>query len=44
MTMPRMLEADAEHSAAATLPRAMEVKAMEDCTVEGSTHRNSSPA
>ena len=29
--------------AADTLPRAMEVRAMEDCTVDGSVQRNSNP-
>src|SRR3546814_10572379 len=39
--MPSRLEKDALTTAAATLPRAMAVKAMEDCTVEGSSVRNS---
>ncbi len=34
---------DALHTAAATLPRAMAVKAIDDCTVEGSRVRNSMP-
>ena len=42
--MPSRLEKDALHTAAATLPRAMAVKAIEDCTVEGSKVRNSMPA
>ncbi len=42
-TMPRRLEKDALHIAAATLPRAMAVKAMDDCTVEGSSVRNRMP-
>ena len=33
----------AEQIAAATLPRAIEVKAIEDCTVEGRMHRNMTP-
>ncbi|MNR02424.1 hypothetical protein D3C85_1182740 [compost metagenome] len=37
--MPRMLEAEALHTAADTLPPAMEVKAMADCTVAGRAHR-----
>ena len=39
-----MFEPDAAQIAAGTLPPAMEVKAIEDCTVEGSTHRNRMPA
>ena len=42
--MPSRLDAVAAHSAAATLPRAIEVNAIEDCTVDGSTHSISSPA
>src|SRR3546814_10920192 len=42
--MPSRLEKDALTTAAATLPRAMAGKAMEDCTVEGSSVRNSKPA
>ncbi len=42
--MPNRLDAVAAHSAAATLPRAIEVKAIEDCTVDGSTHSISTPA
>ncbi len=41
--MPIRLEAEALHRAAATLPRAMDVKAMEDCTVDGRTQRNITP-
>ena len=41
--MPSRLEAVAAHSAAGTLPRAIEVKAIEDCTVDGSTHSSSRP-
>jgi hypothetical protein len=40
---PRMLENDALTTAPATLPRAMEVKAIEDWTVEGTRQRNSTP-
>ena len=36
---PRMLEAEALTTAPATLPRAIEVKAIEDCTVEGTSVR-----
>jgi len=42
--MPKMLEADAEQIAAGTLPPAIEVKAIEDCTVDGRQQRNISPA
>ena len=42
--MPSRLDAVAAHSAAGTLPRAIEVKAIDDCTVDGSTHSISSPA
>ena len=41
--MPNRFDAVAAHSAAATLPRAMEVNAIEDCTVDGSRHSISSP-
>ncbi|MNZ98523.1 hypothetical protein D3C78_1178070 [compost metagenome] len=37
--IPRMLEAEALHTAAGRLPRAMAVKAMADCTVPGNAHR-----
>ena len=37
--MPARLENAALHTAPATLPRAMAVKAMEDCTVDGSSDR-----
>ena len=40
---PMRLETDAAQIAAGTLPPAIEVKAIEDCTVEGSTDKNSSP-
>ena len=43
MNMPMMLDAEALHSAAATLPPAIEVKATDACTVEGNVHRNSRP-
>jgi len=43
-TRPNTLDTDALHSAAATLPRAIEVMAMADCTVEGSKPMNSRPA
>ena len=42
--MPTRLDAVAAQSAPATLPRAIEVNAIEDCTVDGSTHSTSSPA
>ena len=41
--MPMMLDNEALHSAAATLPPATEVKITEACTVEGRVQRNSRP-
>lgn len=41
--MPSRLDAEAAHTAAETLPRAIEVNAIDDCTVDGSVHRNSTP-
>jgi hypothetical protein len=41
--MPSRFEAEAAQTAAATLPRPMEVKAIDDCTVEGRQHRNRMP-
>jgi hypothetical protein len=41
--MPSRLEAEAAQTAAATLPRPIEVKAIDDCTVEGRQQRNSMP-
>lgn len=41
--MPTRLENEPAQMAAATLPRAREVKAIEDWTVDGTRHRNSSP-
>src|SRR5258706_4080105 len=41
--MPIRLEADALHTAAGTLPLAIDVKAIDDCTVDGSVHRNRTP-
>ncbi len=43
MKMPSRLEAEALHTAAGTLPRAIEVNAMADCTVAGRQHRNMMP-
>src|ERR1700677_3859357 len=43
-TIPNMLDTEALHRAAGTLPRAIEVKAIEDCTVEGSTQTNINPS
>jgi hypothetical protein len=43
-TIPMRLENDALQIAAATLPFAMEVNAIEDCTVEGRQHKNITPA
>ena len=41
--MPSRLDADALHTAAGTLPRAMDVNAIADCTVAGRQHRNRMP-
>src|SRR5450830_1562205 len=41
--IPSKLDAEALQIAAGTLPRATDVKAMDDCTVDGSTHRNRMP-
>ena len=41
--MPNRFEADAAQTAAATLPRATEVKAIEDCTVDGRQQRKTTP-
>ena len=41
--MPSRLETEPAQIAAGTLPRAIEVKAIEDWIVDGSTHRKSSP-
>ncbi len=40
---PSRLDTEALHTAAGTLPRASEVKAMEDCTVAGRAQRNRMP-
>ncbi|CAJ3473162.1 Uncharacterised protein [Burkholderia pseudomallei] len=42
--MPSRLDADAEQTAAGTLPLAIDVNAIDDCTVDGSVQRNSTPA
>src|SRR5690625_7987204 len=42
-TIPSKLEADALHTAAGTLPPAIEVKAMADCTVAGRAHKYRMP-
>ena len=42
-TTPSRFEKLAAQIAAATLPPAIEVNVIEDCTVDGSAHRNSSP-
>ena len=42
-TTPTMLDNDALTIAAETWPRAIEVNAIDDCTVDGTRHRNSSP-
>src|SRR6201996_1087366 len=41
--IPTMFDSDALPGAAETFPRAIEVNAIEDCTVDGTRHRNSSP-
>src|SRR5450830_382909 len=41
--IPSKLDAEALQIAAGTLPRATDVKAIEDCTVDGNTHRNKMP-
>lgn len=41
--MPARLEKEPAQIAAGTLPRAIEVKAIEDWIVEGTRQRNSSP-
>ncbi|OBI49913.1 hypothetical protein A5705_00535 [Mycobacterium sp. E787] len=40
---PRMFDNDALTMAADTWPRAIDVNAMDDCTVDGTRHRNSRP-
>ena len=42
-TTPIMLDAEALMIAPGTLPRAMEVKFTEDCTVDGTRHMNRMP-
>ena len=44
ITIPRRLEADAAQTAAGTFPRAIDVNAIDDCTVEGSRQRNRIPS
>src|SRR3546814_5466742 len=39
-TTPTMLDADAAQSAAGTVPQAIDVNAIDDCTVEGRKHTN----
>ena len=41
--MPRMLDREALHSAAATLPPAIEVKITDACTVDGKVQRKIRP-
>ena len=43
INIPIIFENEALHTAAATLPRATEVKAIEDCTVDGKKHMNRKP-
>src|SRR5882757_11446443 len=42
--MPIRLENEALHKAAATFPLAMDVNAIDDCTVDGRQHKNITPA
>ena len=42
-TTPSMLDNEALTMAAGTLPCAIDVNAIEDCTVDGTRHRNSRP-
>jgi hypothetical protein len=44
MKIPSRLEAEALHTAAGTLPLAIEVNAMDDWTVDGSVQRKRTPA
>ena len=41
--IPIIFDADALHIAAATFPRAIDVKAIDDCTVDGSTQIYKTP-
>jgi len=41
--MPNKFDAEALTMAAATLPRATEVNTIDDCTVDGNTHKNKIP-
>lgn len=43
MTTPARFDGDAQHRAAGTLPRAIDLNAIDDCTVDGSSDRNVSP-
>ena len=43
MKIPNRLDADAAQIAAGILPRAIEVNAIDDCTVDGKVHKNSTP-
>src|ERR1700677_786532 len=42
-TMPVRFDAVAEQTAAGMLPRALDVRAIDDCTVDGSAQRNKTP-
>jgi hypothetical protein len=42
--MPSKLDADALHTAAGTLPLAMDVNAIDDWTVDGNVQRKRTPA
>src|SRR3546814_15440344 len=43
MKTPRKFDSDAAHNAAATLPPAIDVNAIDDCTVDGIKQRSTTP-
>src|SRR3546814_18510945 len=43
MKTPRKFDSDAAHNAAATLPPAIDVHAIDDCTVDGIKQRSTTP-
>lgn len=43
MKIPRIFEAVAEHIAAGTFPFAIDVNAIDDCTVDGKQHKKRMP-
>src|SRR3546814_19154695 len=44
MKTPRKFDSDAAHNAAATLPPAIDVNAIDECTVDGIKQRSTTPA